>query len=93
MHRTAIALLVYLAGAATARGGGGDVGSTPHGQNLSPGEQPTSSAGAASGNVTQGMASVQASQGVEIAGLACTGLKSADGSVTVDASGRFSASG
>jgi hypothetical protein len=30
---------------------------------------------------------------VEIAGLACTGLKSADGSVTVDASGRFSASG
>ncbi|HVH52971.1 MAG TPA: hypothetical protein VNA32_02430, partial [Actinomycetota bacterium] len=63
MHRTAIALLVYLAGAATACGGGGngggDVGSTPRGQNLSPGEQPTSSAGAASGNVTQGMASVQ----------------------------------
>ena len=179
MHRTAIALLIYLAGAATAcsaaGNGGGDMGSTPRGQNLSPGEQPTSSAGAASGNVTQGMASVQvagdletefsaplavptayapppggfalrwvkASQGVEIAGLAftgtrptspalsivitvdtgeatvsfrsmkdecnvtidtananqlagsfaCTGLKSADGSATVDASGRFSASG
>ena len=175
MHRTAIALLVYLAGAATACKGGGDMGSTPRGQTLSPNELATSLAGAATGNVTQGMASVQvagdletefsaplavpttyapapggfalrwakASQGVGIAGLAftgtrptspalsivisvdtgeatasfrsmkdecnvtidtantnelagsfaCTGLKSADGSATVDASGRFSASG
>jgi hypothetical protein len=179
MHRTAIALLVYLAGAATACSGGGngsgDVKATPSGQTLSPGELPTTSAGAATGNVTQGMASVQvagdletefsaplavptayapppgvlalrwvrASQRVEIAGLTftgtrptspalsivitvdtgeatasfrstkdecnvtidtananqltgsfvCTGLRSADGSATVDASGRFSASG
>lgn len=175
MHRTAIALLVCLAGAATACSGGGEVRSTPSGQALSPGELPTSSAGAATGNVTQGMASVQvagdletefsaplavptayapppgelamrwvkASQGVGIAGLAftgtrptspalsivitvdtgertasfrsmkdecnvtidaadanqvagsfaCTGLKNADGSAIVDASGRFSASG
>ena len=63
MHRTAIALLVFLAGAATTCNGGGDSGSTPSGQTLSPGELATSSAGAATG------------------------------SVTVDASGRFSASG
>ena len=174
MHRMAIALLVCLSGAATACNGG-DAGSTPGSQSLSPGQLPTSSAGAATGNVSKGEASVQvagdleaefsaplvaptayapppggfalrwmkATQGVGIAGLTftgtrptspalsivitvdrggetaffrtmknecnvtidtananevsgnftCTGLKSADGSATVDASGRFSASG
>lgn len=175
MHRMAIALLVCLAGAATACNGGGEAGSTPGGQSRSPGQPPTSSAGAATGTVSKGEASVQvagdletefsaplaaptayapppggfalrwmkATQGVGIAGLTftgtrptspalsivitvdtggataffrsmkdecdvtidtananevagsftCTGLKSADGSATVDASGRFSASG
>ena len=176
MHRMAIALLVCLAGAATACNGGAEVGPTPSGgQHLSPGQLPTSSAGAATGNVSQGEASVQVagdleaefssplaaptayapppggfalrwvkgSEGVGIAGLTftgtrptssalsivitidtgaataffrsmkdecdvtidtakaneiagsftCTGLKSADGTATIDASGRFSASG
>ena len=175
MHRTAIALLVFLAGATTACNGGGDAGSTPSSQTLSPGEPPTSAGGTATGNVSRGMASAQVagdleaefsapldaptayapppggfalrfvkgSQEVDIVGstftgtrptspalsiiitvdtgeataffrsmkdectvtidtananqvagsFTCTGLKSVDGSVTVDASGRFSASG
>jgi len=71
MHKTAIALLVFLAGATTACNARGDGGSTPRSQTLSPGEPPTSSGGTATDS----------------------GLKSVDGSVTVDASGRFSASG
>jgi hypothetical protein len=172
----AIALLVCLAGTATACNGGAEVGPTPNGgQTLSPGQLPTSSPGAATGNVSKGEASVQVagdleaefssplapptayapppggfalrwvkgSEGVGIVGLTftgtrptssalfivitvgagdateffrtmkdecsvtidtadanevagsftCTGLKSADGTATIDASGRFSASG
>jgi len=175
MHRMAIALLVCLAGTAACNGSA-DVGPKPTGgQTLSPGQLPTSSAGAATGNVSRGEASVQVagdleaefssplaaptayapppggfalrwvkgSEGVGIAGLTftgtrptssalsivitidtgaataffrsmkdecdvtidtakanevagsftCTGLKSADGTANVDASGRFSASG
>lgn len=95
MHRTAIALLVCLAGAATACKGGGDAGSTPDGQTLSPGERPTSSATASfrsmrdECNVT--IATANANQ---VAGsFICTWWKSADGSATVETSGRFSASG
>jgi hypothetical protein len=87
MHRTAIALLVYLAGAATACGGGGNGRETEFSAPL---VVPTAYAPPPGGFALRW---VKASQGVEIAGLACTGLKSADGSVTVDASGRFSASG
>jgi hypothetical protein len=85
MHRTAIALLVYLAGAATACCGGGNGRETEFSAPLVATYAPPPGGFA--------LRWVKAWQGVEIAGLACTGLKSADGSVTVDASGRFSASG
>jgi hypothetical protein len=65
MHRKAIALLVFLAGATTACNGGGDAGSTTRSQTLSPGEPPTSSGGTATGNVSQGMASVQVAGDLE----------------------------
>jgi hypothetical protein len=176
MKRMAIALLACLAAAATACNGGGGTGPSPTGgQTLSPGQLPTSSPGAATGNVSRGEASVQVAgdleaefsaplaaptayapppggfalrwvkgtNGVGIAGLTftgtrptsselsivitigsgnstvffrssnhechvtidtaqqnevagnftCAGLKSANGKETVDASGRFSASG